>query len=103
MRFIYTIPHNITIEAASNGGFLVTVGCAKLAYGGSKKEKNRLIDELYIYLRDPSKTITAYGQMEQVSQEAERLPGSTGRAMLTRSERERPEDCEQTPMTEGSG
>ena len=56
MKFKKAIPYGINIEATINGGFIVTFGCVKLAYGDLKGLRKDL-DE---YLADPGKVAEEY-------------------------------------------
>ena len=45
--------HDIVIKASDNGGYVVTVGCAMLVFGGGKDGIVMLLDRLDNYLSDP--------------------------------------------------
>ena len=49
MRFKRSIPYQILIDPTPNGGFIVTVGCAKFAYAGY----TQLIRDLTAYFENP--------------------------------------------------
>jgi hypothetical protein len=56
MTFKKAMKHKVTIEAAINGGYLVTVGCQTLPYA----DKYKLIEDLSAYLISPEEMESAY-------------------------------------------
>jgi len=56
MKFKKAIAHSVQIDPTINGGFIVTVGCVNLAFGGLK-DLRKAMDE---YLADPKKVMDEY-------------------------------------------
>lgn len=56
MNFKKAIPYDIAIRPTPNGGFLVEVGCVKLAYSSARE----MVLDLEEYLDDPEKVEIRY-------------------------------------------
>ena len=56
MKFKKSIPYDIKIQATPNNGFIVEVGCAKVAYSGWPE----LIRDLSEYFENPKEVEKQY-------------------------------------------
>lgn len=58
MKFKIAIPYQIIIDATHNGGFIVTVGCARMGYS----TKEALLSDLEEYIDNPKFVEDSYNK-----------------------------------------
>jgi len=94
VKFKRTLPFDVLISGAANGGYVVRVGCCTMCYGQAKAEREALLRDLSQYLLQPIETIEAY---ENSSAYPLNVPSVAPPTTLG------PPEQEQTPAGSGSG